>query len=64
MTSQRFRASTPPGGVLVLIDDWQHELAAKVFGVLNPTRVAVLHLRRSDAARVVNISVVPTRARP
>lgn len=45
------------GGVADLTDaDWQAELGAKVFGVLNPTRAAIAHLAASDAPRIVNIS--------
>ncbi len=41
--------------------DWRAELEAKVFGVLNPSRAAVEHLARSDAARIVNLSAVSAR---
>jgi NAD(P)-dependent dehydrogenase (short-subunit alcohol dehydrogenase family) len=45
------------GGVADLTDaDWQAELGAKVFGVLNPTRAAITYLAASDAPRIVNIS--------
>lgn len=38
--------------------DWRHELDGKVLGVLHPTRAAIPHLERSDAARIVNISAL------
>ena len=41
--------------------DWKREIEAKVLGVLNPTRAALAHLRRSDAGRVVNVSAVSAR---
>lgn len=41
--------------------EWREEIEAKLFGVLNPTRAALVHLARSDAARVVNISAVSAR---
>lgn len=41
--------------------DWRGELDGKVFGMLHPTRAAVAHLERSDAARIVNISAVSAR---
>lgn len=41
--------------------DWKHEIEAKLFGIVNPTRAAVPHLRNSDAARIVNISAVSAR---
>lgn len=50
------------GGLRELTDAaWRSELDAKLFGVLNPTRSAMTHLARSDAARVVNISAVSAR---
>lgn len=45
------------GGIGDLTDaDWQAELGAKVFGVLNPTRAAIAYLAASDAPRIINIS--------
>jgi NAD(P)-dependent dehydrogenase (short-subunit alcohol dehydrogenase family) len=41
--------------------DWRNELDGKVLGILNPTRAAIPHLERSDAARIVNISAVSAR---
>ncbi|MEY9846579.1 SDR family oxidoreductase [Streptacidiphilus sp. MAP5-3] len=39
-------------------EDWRDELDLKFSGVLNPTLAALPHLRRSDAASVVNINAV------
>ena len=39
-------------------EDWRDELELKFAGVLNPTLAALPHLRKSDAASVVNINAV------
>jgi len=39
-------------------DDWQHDLDVKLFSQIRCTRAALPHLRRSAAARVVNVNAV------
>jgi 3-oxoacyl-[acyl-carrier protein] reductase len=48
-----------PGRFDTLSDaDWQHDLDVKLFSQIRCTRAALDHLRRSSAARVVNINAV------
>jgi len=39
-------------------DDWQDDLDVKLFSMIRCSREALLHLRRSDHARIVNINAV------
>lgn len=41
--------------------DWTREVEGKLMGVINPTRAALAHLKKSDAGRIVNISAVSAR---
>jgi 3-oxoacyl-[acyl-carrier protein] reductase len=48
-----------PGNFETLTDaDWQHDLDVKLFSQIRCVRAALPHLRRSDAARVININAV------
>lgn len=48
-----------PGNFETLSDeDWQHDLDVKLFSQIRCTRAALAHLRRSSAARVVNVNAV------
>ncbi len=48
-----------PGDFETLTDeDWQHDLDVKLFSQIRCTRAALPHLRRSAAARVVNVNAV------
>jgi NAD(P)-dependent dehydrogenase (short-subunit alcohol dehydrogenase family) len=42
-------------------EDWQDELDAKFASVLNPLMASLEHLRRSDAAAVVNVNAILAR---
>jgi 3-oxoacyl-[acyl-carrier protein] reductase len=48
-----------PGNFETLTDeDWQHDLDIKLFAQIRCVRAALPHLRRSEAARVININAV------
>jgi len=48
-----------PGNFETLSDeDWQHDLDVKLFSQIRCVRAALPHLRRSDAARVINVNAV------
>lgn len=48
-----------PGNFETLSDeDWQHDLDVKLFSQIRCTRAALPHLRKSAAARVVNVNAV------
>jgi len=48
-----------PGNFETLSDeDWQRDLDVKLFSQIRCTRAALPHLRRSDAARVINVNAV------
>lgn len=51
-----------PGGFEQLSDeDWHDDLDVKLFSQIRCSRAALPHLRRSDAARIVNINAVYAR---
>jgi 3-oxoacyl-[acyl-carrier protein] reductase len=51
-----------PGNFETLTDeDWQHDLDVKLFSQIRCVRAALPHLRRSTAARVVNVNAVYAR---
>jgi 3-oxoacyl-[acyl-carrier protein] reductase len=48
-----------PGNFETLTDeDWQHDLDVKLFSQIRCVRAALPHLRRSSAARVINVNAV------
>lgn len=52
-----------PGTFATLTDqDWEEDLAVKLFSMIRCSREALPHLRESDAARIININAVHGKA--
>lgn len=52
-----------PGTFATLTDqDWEEDLAVKLFSMIRCSREALPHLRKSEAARIININAVHAKA--